>query len=133
MDMSSNRPYLLRALYQWICDNSTTPYIVVDCQYPGVSVPAEYIKDGNIVLNLSPAACDQLVIENDYLTCMCRFAGEARQIIAPISSVLAIYARENGQGMVFATEQPGQSSGSDQGGVEESQERKQPPTLKLVD
>ena len=102
--MSSSRPYLLRAYYEWILDNNCTPYILVNAGWAGVDVPAEHIKNGQIVLNISPTAVQNLLIDNEAMSFDGRFSGMPRQIYAPISAILGIYARENGQGMVFEPE-----------------------------
>jgi stringent starvation protein B len=98
--LSPTRPYLLRALYEWCADNSLTPYIAafVDAS---VRVPQEFVKNNEIVLNISMDATSNLQIGNDYLQFKARFGGIAREIVVPISHVIAIYARENGQGMAF--------------------------------
>lgn len=102
--MNSSRPYLVRALYEWIVDNNCTPYLVVNAEYPQVQVPRQHIKDGQIVLNVSPTAVVSLQMTNAEVTFGARFGGVAMQVKAPISAVLGIYARENGQGMLFEPE-----------------------------
>jgi stringent starvation protein B len=102
--MISNRSYLLRALYEWIIDNRLTPYILIDAQRPHVEVPTEYIKDGKITLNISLHASLHLKIDTKAIQFEASFDGEPMLIYAPIKAVLAIYARENGQGMVFPEE-----------------------------
>ena len=99
-DSSSTRPYLIRALYEWCTDNALTPFIAVLAD-DTVRVPNEYIKDGEIVLNISFDATSALKLGNDYIEFKGRFGGVARDILVPVSRVLAIYARENGQGMAF--------------------------------
>lgn len=99
-DTSSTRPYLIRALYEWCTDNGFTPYIAVAVD-DSVQVPREYVKDGQIVLNLSFDATSSLQLGNDYIEFKARFAGTAREIMVPVNQVSAIYARENGQGMAF--------------------------------
>ncbi|WP_028373182.1 ClpXP protease specificity-enhancing factor [Legionella lansingensis] len=101
MKMTSNRPYLIRAIYDWIVDNELTPYILVNASYPGVQVPQEYVKGDRIVLNISPKACRGLHLENDRIIFTARFSGESMQIFIVPAAVLAIYAKENGQGMEF--------------------------------
>lgn len=98
------RPYLLRAYYDWLVDNSLTPYLVVDALYQGVEVPIEYVKDGQIVLNLSPNAVGNLNLGNDKIHFSARFQGIARNIVVPLGAALAIYARENGDGVMFEPE-----------------------------
>ena len=101
MSMTSSRPYIARALYEWILDNDCTPYVLVDAERPGAEVPREYVRDGQIVLNISPTAVRALLIGNDVVTFDGRFGGEALTITVPMDALMAIYARENGQGMVF--------------------------------
>ena len=99
-DIPSNKPYLIRALHQWCTDFGFTPFIAVFVDVR-VEVPMEYVKNNEIVLNLSLEACHQLQLENDWISFQARFGGIPRKIMVPISHVLAIYARENGQGMSF--------------------------------
>ena len=99
-DAASTRPYLLRALHEWCSDNGYTPYVAVLVDET-VQVPQEYVKNGEIVLNVSYDATSGLRLGNDYIEFKARFAGVAREIIIPVQRVLAIYARENGQGMAF--------------------------------
>ncbi|WP_299313213.1 ClpXP protease specificity-enhancing factor [uncultured Halomonas sp.] len=100
----SSRPYLARALYQWLLDNDLTPYIVVDAEQPGVEVPRQFVQNGQIVLNLSPGAVRDLFIESEALGFSARFGGVPMQVMVPTSALVAIYARENGVGMVFGHE-----------------------------
>ena len=99
-DATSTRPYLIRALYEWCTDNGFTPYVAVLVDN-SVRVPNEYVKDGEIVLNISFDATSSLKLGNEFIEFKARFAGTAREIMVPISRVIAIYARENGQGMAF--------------------------------
>lgn len=101
MNMTSNKPYLIRAIYDWIVDNDLTPYILVNAEYPGVQVPQEHINAGRIVLNISPKACRGLHLENDRIVFTARFSGHSVQIFVIPTAVLAIYAKENGRGMEF--------------------------------
>ncbi|MFN6264262.1 MAG: ClpXP protease specificity-enhancing factor, partial [Chromatiaceae bacterium] len=101
MQMTPNRPYLLRAFYEWIVDNNCTPYLVVDATMPGVKVPLQHVKDGQIVLNISPGAIGNLLLGNDAVTFNARFSGNPFALYIPQRSVLAIYARENGAGTMF--------------------------------
>jgi stringent starvation protein B len=105
--MSSNRPYLLRAIYDWITDNNLTPYILVDAMRDGVRVPPQVIKNGQVVLNLAMRAVANLDLGNDWLSFQARFSGVSHQIQIPIYAVLALYAQENGQGMMFPAEEGG--------------------------
>ena len=102
---SPKRPYLLRAYYDWLVDNSFTPYLVVDATYLGVNVPVEYVKDGQIVLNLSANATGNLQLTNDFIQFNARFKGVSRELYIPIGAALAIYARENGDGVMFEPEE----------------------------
>ena len=102
---SPKRPYLLRAYYDWLVDNSFTPYLVVDATYLGVNVPVEYVKDGQIVLNLSANATGNLQLANDFIQFNARFKGVSRELYIPMGAALAIYARENGDGVMFEPEE----------------------------
>lgn len=102
---SPKRPYLLRAYYDWLVDNSFTPYLVVDATYLGVNVPVEYVKDGQIVLNLSANATGNLQLTNDFIQFNARFKGISRELYIPMGAALAIYARENGDGVMFEPEE----------------------------
>lgn len=99
--MTSTRPYFVRALYEWILDNQCTPYLLVNANYPSVQVPQEHIKDGRIILNLSPSAIRGLVMDNERVEFSARFGGVPRSLYLPIGAILAIYAKENGRGMFF--------------------------------
>lgn len=99
--MTSTRPYLLRALYDWIVDNGFTPHVLVDATAEQVDVPQQYVEDDKIVLNITPNAVRDLEIGNEFLSFSARFAGKPQNIITPITAVLAIYAKENGKGMLF--------------------------------
>lgn len=103
--MTPSRPYIMRALYEWIVDNNCTPYVLVDATVADVMVPRQYVKDGQIVLNISPGAVIELNIGNDAMAFNGRFGGVATDIYVPIAAVVGIYARENGQGMVFEPEE----------------------------
>jgi stringent starvation protein B len=99
-DSPSTRPYLIRALYEWCTDNGFTPFVAVLVD-DSVRVPQEYVKDGEIVLNISFDATSALKLGNEFIEFKGRFGGVARDILVPVDRVLAIYARENGQGMAF--------------------------------
>ena len=99
--MSSNRPYLLRALYEWIGDNGMTPHLLVDALGEGVQVPASTVKDGRVVLNIAARAVAQLQLGNREVRFKARFGGVSQDVIVPVASVLAIYAQETGQGMML--------------------------------
>lgn len=112
--MTSNRPYLLRALYEWINDNNLTPYILVDATQPDVMVPASTVKDGKVVLNIAMRAVDSLELGNEALSFKARFGGVSQFLYVPVAAVLAIYAQETGQGMMLpADEAPAEEEGLD--------------------
>jgi stringent starvation protein B len=117
--MTSSRPYLLRAFYEWIVDNNATPYIVVNADFPQVAVPREYVDNGRIVLNISPGAVRSLLLANDHVEFNARFGGVPHDIYVPMRAVTAIYAKENGRGMVFKDddedETPPESPKEDEG------------------
>lgn len=102
--MTSKRPYLLRALYQWVLDNQSTPHVLIDATAAGVEVPPSTVKDGQVVLNLAPHAIANLDMGDDELCFNARFSGVSQRIRAPIGAVIALYARENGEGMMFPPE-----------------------------
>ena len=99
--MSSNRPYLIRAMYDWISDNGLTPYLLVDARAEGVRVPSGAVKDGQVVLNVAVRAVSDLELGNQRIRFMARFSGVSHEVEVPVGAVLAIYAQENGQGMMF--------------------------------
>lgn len=114
--MTSSKPYLIRAIYDWLVDNELTPYIVVDVTGDSsqLQVPEEHIDNGRIILNISPKACRGLHLDNDRIIFSARFSGEVKQLFVPPQAVQAIYAKENGRGMVFSDE--------DEGSITESNE-----------
>lgn len=99
--MTSHRPYLLRALYEWIADNGMTPHLLVDATRPGVRVPPHTVKDGKVVLNIAARAVAHLDMDNDAVAFTARFGGVSHAVIVPVDAILAIYARETGQGMAL--------------------------------
>ena len=101
------RPYLLRAMYQWMADSGHTPHVIVDADRPGVEVPRAYVKDGRIVLNLSASATQRLQIGNEWVEFDARFSGVVHHVRLPVSAVLGVYARETGEGMVFSDQDLG--------------------------
>ncbi len=128
--MTSSRPYLIRALYDWIVDNGLTPHMLVNAELQGVEVPAEHIHEGRIVLNVNPGAVQNLALGNDWVEFNARFSGMARPIRLPVVAVMAIYARENGQGMAFGNE-PGDGTPPPEPPKKTRDERRK-PTLKVV-
>lgn len=114
--MTSHRPYLLRALAEWIADNDMTPHLLVDATRPGVQVPASAVKEGKVVLNIAQRAVAHLVIGNDEVGFSARFGGVSYPVRVPIAAVLAIYSRETGQGMALpedVAEAPGPDGDDD--------------------
>lgn len=104
--MTSLRPYLVRAIFDWILHNGLTPYLLVNALADGVMVPQQYVqKDGSIVLNLSPGAVQGLSLADDYVEFSARFGGVPQSVAIPVTAVMAIYAKENGRGMVFEAEE----------------------------
>lgn len=103
--MTPNRPYLLRAFYEWIVDNDCTPYLVVDAEYPETKVPSQFVQNGQIVLNVAPSAVSQMLMGNDDVRCSARFGGQPFSLYIPVKAVLAIYAKENGAGTVFTLDE----------------------------
>lgn len=127
--MTSNRPYLVRALYDWLVDNELTPYLLVDARRDDVQVPTQYIEDGRVVLNVSPSAVRDLELGNDLIAFEARFGGTAYAIALPPAAVLGVYARENGKGMLFPDEDEGGEPDPPQSDPPSSGGR---PTLKVV-
>ena len=109
--MTSNRPYLIRALYEWLVDNDLTPHLLVDAGADDVLVPTQFVEDGKIVLNIGPAAVRNLELANEGIRFEARFGGSPMQVAFPTKAVLGIYAWENGRGMLFP-EEPAEGSGS---------------------
>ncbi|WP_336931032.1 ClpXP protease specificity-enhancing factor [Acinetobacter tandoii] len=136
-NLSPTRPYLARAIYEWICDNNLTPYLLVDATQPNTMVPEQFIQDGQIVLNIVPHAVHQLHMSNDAITFSARFGGVSRDIYVPLYAVLGIYARENGQGLFFdPSEYENVKIQQDDLKSETEQNQEQPkkkPSLRLLD
>lgn len=128
--MTSSKPYLIRAVFEWIVDNHLTPYLLVNAEAPGVQVPVEHISDGRIVLNIAPKACRGLHLDNDNIVFTARFSGQATQIALPPGAVLAIYAKENGRGMEFAEEDDDLPPPPPPTDARKASQRK--PSLKLI-
>ena len=130
----STKPYLLRAIYEWCVDNGYTPYVsvVVDAQ---TRVPREYVRDGEIVLNIGPLATSKLRMGHDLIECSARFSGAARELSIPVPAVAAIYAKENGQGMSFEVERkaaPAAGAGPEAGPPEPDKPSGGRPALRRV-
>ncbi len=104
MEMTSNRPYLVRAFYDWLVDNGLTPYLLVRADGDEVEVPRQFVEDGRITLNINPSAVRDLELGNEYISFNTRFSGRPMDVFFPVSSVMGIYAQENGSGMLFPEE-----------------------------
>ncbi|OTG98623.1 ClpXP protease specificity-enhancing factor [Acinetobacter sp. ANC 4973] len=138
LNLTPTRPYLARAIYEWICDNNLTPHLLVDATQPNTMVPEQFIQDGQIVLNLAPHAVHQLNMSNHTITFSARFGGVSRDIYIPLNAVIGIYARENGQGLFFDpneyedTQIPEDTLKSTTQ-AEETKQPKKKPSLRLLD
>ena len=129
--MTSSRPYMLRAIYQWILDNQCTPYLLVNADSEGVVVPQDFVQDGQIVLNISEVAVAGLNIDNNFVSFTGRFGGVSQDIWVPVGAVLAIYAKENGQGMLFDPDDDLPPPSPDDDGPDSGDTPKR-PSLKVV-
>ncbi|MDM8560419.1 ClpXP protease specificity-enhancing factor [Candidatus Parabeggiatoa sp. HSG14] len=125
------RPYLVRALYDWIVDNGLTPYLLANAEHEQIEVPRQYVENGKIILNISPQAVQGLTLDDDWVSFSTRFSGRAFSVFVPTSAVLAIYARENGKGMFFQ-EEPEDGSEPELSPPPQKPPRRGKPTLKLV-
>ncbi len=128
--MKPQRPYLLKALYEWIVDSDEVPYILVDATVAGVQVPEQHVQDGQIVLNLGPSAVRDLFMDDQHVACGGRFGGRHFDIHLPMASILAIYARDTRQGMVFPDEEQLLGVAANEGDKPDDEGGK--PTLRLV-
>ena len=106
MVMTSERPYLVRAIYEWIVDNHCTPYVIVNALAAGVQVPHQYVEDGQIVLNIAPGAVAEMELGNELMRFSARFGGVPTEVLVPLGAIRGLYARENGRGMDFDEEDP---------------------------
>ena len=132
--MTSDRPYLIRALYEWILDNKQTPYLLINAEHEQVTVPHKFIEDGRIILNIAPEAVQDLELGNEWILFSARFSGKPFNIQVPVSAVIAIYARESGRGMIFP-EDDGSTAGVDneaQDGDEQTRGKVRAPHLTIV-
>ena len=141
--MSSNRPYLLRAIYDWISDNGLTPYLLIDANGEGVRVPPQVVKNGQVVLNIAMRAVANLELGNDWIGFSARFSGVSQSVRVPVGSVLALYAQENGQGMMFPAEEeggdtpppaptPDEPATKGQGGAGDDKPKRGAPFLRVI-
>ena len=136
--LTPTRPYLARAIYQWICDNQLVPYLLVDATQKYVVVPTQHIKDGQIVLNIAPHAVGHFQITNDAIQFSARFGGVSQDLYVPMSAVMGIYSRENGQGLFFDQEEYQHLLDKDEDIVQnkDDQNNEQPkkkPSLRVLD
>jgi len=130
--MTSSRPYLVRAMYQWIVDNGMTPHLLVDAENERCLIPAEHVREGKIVLNIAPMAIQALKLADEDVTFSARFSGKSQSIYVPMQAVLAVYARENGQGMMFSEEDSEDESLVATAEGDEPDPDKPKPTLRVV-
>jgi stringent starvation protein B len=115
INTTPRRPYLLRAMHEWITDNNQTPYIIVDALIEGVVVPMEFVQDNKIILNISYSAANALELGNEWLMFQARFSGISQSIVVPVSAILGVYSKETGQGLIFEEEEnfPAPPTGTD--------------------
>ena len=137
MEFSSNKPYLLRAIYEWVVDNDATPHVLLFAENPQVLVPQHFVENGKIILNISPTAAQNLIIDNDGLSFSARFGGKPYNIYSPIGAVLALYASENGEGLSFEPEDfsdtpPDDEPPKPENKLSKEKNKKKRPTLKVV-
>ena len=141
LNLTPTRPYLARAIYEWICDNNLTPHLLVDATQPYTDVPTQFVQDGQIVLNIVPHAVHMLNISNDAVTFSARFGGVSKDIYVPISAVLGLYARENGQGLFFdpdeyanvQTDEDALKSNTTESSATAAETPKKKPSLRILD
>ncbi len=131
-EMGSSKPYLLRALHEWVLDNGLTPHIIVDVHAPDVQVPPGAHEDGKLVLNIAPKATRHLEMGNDVFSFEARFSGQPHRVHVPVDAILAIYARENGQGMVFAQEGTSPESNPSDNSASETGAKPGGPNLRVI-
>jgi stringent starvation protein B len=112
----SRRPYLIRAVYEWAADNGYTPHLLISAEAQGVIVPREYVKEGRITLNLSPMSVQNLDLHHDPIRFFARFGGQPFEVQVPCGAVLAVFARENGEGIVFGEVEPTEPTGKSRPG-----------------
>ncbi|WP_040576860.1 ClpXP protease specificity-enhancing factor [Methylophaga lonarensis] len=135
--MTPQKPYLIRAIYEWLVDNQTTPYLLVNTLHDGCQVPKEYVRDNRIVLNIAPDAVQDLTLDNEWISFSARFAGKAMDLFIPVIAVQAIYAKENNEGMFFPDhhtpepDEPDTDSGPEKRAPSTEPAQKK-PTLKIV-
>ena len=128
----SKRPYLIRAMHEWMSDNGHTPHIVVDATLDGVSVPTEHVKNGKIILNISDSAAHNLHMGNENVSFRARFSGVPFDVVVPMRSVPGVYARETGQGMIFSHDAENSEPVAESASAPPAHEPRQRPHLKIV-
>lgn len=139
LNLTPTRPYLARAIYEWICENNLTPYLLVDATKPYTDVPTQFIQDGQIVLNIVPHAVNKLHMSNDSITFSARFGGVSKDIYVPMNALLGLYAKENGQGLFFDPDEysdaqtPENALESSNTKVQETETTKKKPSLRILD
>ncbi|WP_028009499.1 ClpXP protease specificity-enhancing factor [Solimonas flava] len=124
----SRRPYLIRAIHEWASDNGYTPHLLVAADYPGVVVPREFVQDGRITLNISPIAVQSLDLSSEPLWFSARFGGRPFDVQVPSGAVLAIFARENGEGVIFGETEPGDAKSAASGAAPDTEPEPPKPT-----
>nr|WP_206750266.1 ClpXP protease specificity-enhancing factor [Pseudidiomarina halophila] len=130
--MSARRPYMLRAVYEWLVDNQLTPHLVVDADAPGCQVPREFVQEGQIVLNIAPGAVGNLQLLNDCVEFNARFSGKPQRVYVPMIAVSALYARENGAGTIFEEEPQLENQAPEPPPEPPTPGKKKRPSLKVV-
>jgi len=134
--MLSSRPYLVRAIHEWIVDSGLTPHLLVDADKPGLEVPPSSIQDGRVVLNVSPSAVRDLLLDTEMVTFVARFGGVSQAVTVPMDAVEAVYARENGRGMMFPVDEDDEGGSTGEGDADsgdgDKADRKSRPNLKVV-
>jgi stringent starvation protein B len=130
--MKSSKPYLIRGLYEWLLDNEVTPYLLVNASFHGVMIPQGIATDGMVVLNLVPSAIQHLELDNEFISFSARFGGVAQKVYCPMASVLAIYARENGEGMRFNEEVSAEPEPDEPSETKKESKKNNSPSLTIV-
>lgn len=130
--MLARRPYLIRALYEWLVDSGEVPHLLVDATYPNTQLPEGYIQDGRIVLNVGTSAVQFLDLGNDEISFSARFGGTPRKVVFPPAAVIAIYGRDSGQGMMFGPEEDAEEEAAAENAQEDKPKKDGRPSLKVI-
>lgn len=130
--MTSNKPYLIRALYEWLVDNNATPYILVNTENDQVDIPAGIEKDGQVVLNIAARAAQGLEMQNSHIAFSARFNGQSQNIYIPMTAIMAIYSMEDGEGMMFADETAASDAKKEMSAQESGGDDNKKPGLTIV-